>query len=136
MASSEVAQLTKECLEALRLGGPPGSDRELLEVPADSSDRLKIVGIDRESVDSPEPDEGDKKRDGENARHVLGKLKFLVEFLPMRGAPKEFYGTRGTKIVKNGAPVAPELLKKRKEFCRDGYWSVLNQLVDSFDSPW
>ena len=147
MASAEVTQLTKECLEALRLGGPRSSTtsptgRERLEVPSDSSDSLKIIGLgdDRRS-ESPSTstsgkDDDENNRQSENARHILSKLKALHDFLPMRGAPKEVYGSKGGKIVKNGTAFSLELLQQRKYFCREGYWSVLNQLVDSFDAPW
>ena len=139
MASSPVAQLTQECLAALRLGGPAStastahSTREWLEVPADGADSLQIV--DGEATRKNHDDDA-AQREGETARHILAKLKALLEFLPMRGAPKEVYGTKGTTIVKNGVTVTPEILKQRQEFVRDGYWAVLNHLVDCFDSPW
>ena len=147
MASSEVMELTKECLQALRLGsrcGTPASGHERLEVQSDAIDSIKILDAEPDGGgggggggggNSPVDDDANKQQ-SENTRQILATLKALLEFLPLRGGPKEVYGTKGGKIVKNAIPCTPELLKQRKEFGRTGYLAILNQLVNSFDTPW
>lgn len=135
MTSSEVMELTKECLQALRLGsrsGTPASGHERLEVQSDAIDSIKILDPEPELNSTCDED----KQQSENTRHILATLKALLEFLPMRGGPKDVYGTRGGKIVKNAIPCCPELLRQRKEFGRTGYLAILNQLINSFDTPW
>lgn len=137
MSSPEVMELTKECLQALRLGsrsGTPVSGNERLEVQSDAIDSIKILDSEADR-NSPVDDDGNKQQ-SENTRHILATLKALLDFLPLRGGPKEVYGTKGGKIVKNAPACSPELLQQRKEFCRTGYLAILNQLVNSFDSPW
>ena len=137
MSSTEVIELTKECLQALRLGsrsGTPVSGHERLEVQTDAIDSIKILESEADR-NSPVDDDGNKQQ-SENTRHILATLKALLDFLPLRGGPKEVYGTKGGKIVKNAPACSSELLQQRKEFCRTGYLAILNQLVNSFDSPW
>ena len=137
MTSSEVMELTKECLQALRLGsrgGTPASGHERLQVQSDAIQSIKILDAEPE-CNSPGEDDGNKLQ-SENTRQILSTLKALLDFLPMRGGPKEVYGTKGGKIVKNPMPCTSDILQQRKEFCRTGYLAILNQLVDSFDKPW